>query len=152
MNPAPPSFVEIEYLDGTCTRVNKSDVKLLINKNNENKRKYVHYWTPDGDSEPSDFSNMDSLKKFKASPINNTKQKGLYYCQIVEKPQPGHFIANKDEMTSNESIERTIFKPEPVVLDCETMFGHDKNSFNYTSNQYTSGSGIGAKLHGNTSF
>lgn len=151
MNAAPPNFVEIEYLDGTCSRVNKSDDELLIKKNNENKRKYVHYWTPDGDSEPSDFSNMDSLKKFKASPINNTIPKSLYCCQVIEKPQPGHLIANKDEMTSNESIERTIFKPEPELLDCETTFNHGKNRFNGTSNQYTSGSGIGAKLHGNTS-
>lgn len=142
---APPTFVEIEYLDGTCARVNKADVKLLINKNNENKRKYVHDWTPDGDSEPSDFSKMDSLKKFRTSPSNNSKQKGLYYCKISEKPQPNdatHFIGKQNEMTSNDSDERTLFKPEPEVLDCETTFNHIQNGFDDTSNQHASGTGV----------
>lgn len=119
----PPTFVEIEYLDGIRMQVNKADVKLLINKINENKRKYVHYWTPAGDSqsELSDFSNMDSLEKFKASPIN-TNQKGLYYCKIVEKPQP-------IEMCTNDPIEPTFFKPE--VLNCEiTETNHSENEFN----------------------
>lgn len=121
----PPTFVDIEYLDGTRMQVNKADVKLLISKNNEHKRKYVHYWTPAGDSGPSDFSNMGSLKKFKASPIN-ANQRGLYYCKIVETPQP-------IEMCTDDPIEPTFFKPE-VVLDCDTTeSNHSENVCNDTA-------------------
>lgn len=135
----PPSFVEIEYLDGICTRVNKADVKLLINKNNENKRKYVHYWTPAGDSDPSDFSNMDLLRKFKASPIN-TNQKGLYYCKIIEKSpsiDPKHFTRSQSthDSVTNDPIQQTSFKPE--ALNCDiTESNHSENELNDTASTW----------------
>lgn len=144
----PPIFVEIEYLDGIRNRVNKSEVKLLINKNNENKRKHVHYWTPAGDSDPSDFSNMDSLKKFKASPAS-TNQKGLYYCKIIERPQPAstaHFADKQKspERVPSDPIEPTFCKPEE--LNCEIAeSNHSLNEYNDsastwdTSNQHASG-------------
>lgn len=127
-----PSYVEIEYLDGICTRVKKADVKLLINKNDENKRKYVHYWTPAGDSEPSDFSNMDSLRKFKASPVN-TKQKGLYYCKIIEKSQP--IDGNQSTHETVDPIEQTFFKPE--ILSCDIPESkHSENELDDTESTW----------------
>lgn len=144
----PPSLVEIEYLDGSRKRVNQADVKLLINKNNENKRKYVHYWTPAGDSEPSDFSNMDSLKKFRASPAD-MKQKGLYYCKLIEKSQPADESllvgSQKSQGTIiNDPIEQTFFKPENMSCDI-TESHHSENEFNDsastwdTTNHHASG-------------
>lgn len=145
-------YVEIEYLDGVCARVRKADVKLLINKNNEHKRKYVHYWMPDGDSEPTDFSNMDSLKKFKISPVN-MQQKGLYYCKIVEKTQQSdvsHFTGTQNKRDSNtlemvtDPIELVSFKSDGLNCDiiepsrCDNDFT-DTSSTWETTQQHVSG-------------
>lgn len=142
-------FVEIEYLDGVRSQVKRADVKLLINKNNGNKRKYAHYWTPSGETEPNDFLNMGSLTKFKANPMH-TRQRGLYYCKIIEKAhfEEVHFADTQDasKLAKIMATQPTVFAPEESGCPIGEV-GRNENNCIDTSNTWNKSNGYGKIVH-----
>lgn len=115
------NFVRIEYLDGVSVSANKADVKLLINKSNR-KRKFVHYWTPTGESEQLDYQTMKAMKKFKLSP-GNVGVKGLYYCNPIEPTQ------TTEELDENVDCSDLLELVEPETLNLiESMLSENELS------------------------
>lgn len=137
----PRDFVEIEYLDGICARVNKADIVLLSSEQNKNERKYVHYWSPDGDAMPPDFSKMNLSKKFKSSPCN-TQQEGFYYCTIIEKsPAIDPNQSDGDEIPTEDP---TVFiKSEASHLDisAESNYSEDDTASSWDASNQDIGAG-----------
>lgn len=114
-------FVEIEYSDGSSAVVNRCDVKILASKNDQSKRRYVHYWTPGDESNSLDQRTMCSMKKFKSSPFK-TQQIGLYYCKPIATATTNKATDDVDsddvmEITETESTEEISCKSES--MSCE---------------------------------